>query len=84
MVHGQCLSVGVGGYLLGGGINFVGTSAKHGTGASNILEYEMVTATGDIVRIRQNNVTLITSPQEKVKCVHFRQIQIFHDLTDLI
>lgn len=74
MVHGQCTSVGVGGYLLGGGVNFVATTAKYGTGASNVLEYTMVTATGDIVVVRKDNVTrlahgvkeavLIESPSE--------------------
>ena len=28
--HGQCRSVGVGGYLLGGGVNWLGTYNKYG------------------------------------------------------
>ena len=32
MVHGQCLSVGVGGFLLGGGVNWLGTYNKFGYG----------------------------------------------------
>ena len=30
--HGQCRSVGVGGYLLGGGMNWLGTYNKYGYG----------------------------------------------------
>ena len=30
--HGQCRSVGVGGYLLGGGVNWLGTYNKYGYG----------------------------------------------------
>ena len=69
MVHGQCLSVGVGGYLLGGGLNFVGTTSKFGTGASNVLEFEMVTAEGDVVRVRRDNVTRVNleNGREEVK-----------------
>ena len=32
MVHGQCPSVGVGGFLLGGGVNWLGTYNKFGYG----------------------------------------------------
>ena len=28
--HGQCRSVGVGGYILGGGVNWLGTYNKYG------------------------------------------------------
>ena len=35
--HGQCRSVGVGGYLLGGGVNWLGTYNKYGYGAEHIL-----------------------------------------------
>ena len=59
MVHGQCLVVGVGGFLLGGGFNMVGTTAKYGTGAANVIEYKMVTATGDIIQVRKDNVTRV-------------------------
>ena len=37
MLHGQCLSVGVAGYLLGGGINYVGTSERYGSGARHVI-----------------------------------------------
>ena len=30
--HGQCPGVGVGGYLLGGGVNWLGTFNKYGYG----------------------------------------------------
>ena len=52
-VHGQCGSVGVGGFLLGGGHN-PATSARYGFGADNVDEYTVVTANGSIVRVRQN------------------------------
>ena len=51
VIHGQCTSVGVGGYLLGGGINFAGTSNKYGSGASHVLQYTMVDAKGRILLV---------------------------------
>ena len=51
-VHGQCGSVGVGGFLLGGGNN-PATSARYGYGADNVDEYTVVTANGSIVKVRQ-------------------------------
>ena len=51
-VHGQCGSVGVGGFLLGGGVN-PATSARYGFGADNVDEYTVVTANGSIVKVRQ-------------------------------
>ena len=41
IIHGQCLSVGVGGYLLGGGVNALGASARHGFGAQNVLSMKV-------------------------------------------
>lgn len=58
MIHGQCLSVGVGGYLLGGGVNVVGTSERLGSGAENVIKFTMVTAEGDIAEVTKDNVTL--------------------------
>ena len=37
IIHGQCLSVGVGGYLLGGGVNALGATARHGFGAQQVI-----------------------------------------------
>ena len=51
MVHGQCLGVGVGGYLLGGGFNIIGSSNQYLSGASNVLEYTMVDAKGRILKV---------------------------------
>ena len=51
MIHGQCLGVGVGGFLLGGGINAIGTSQRYKSGASNVLQYTMVDAEGDIYKV---------------------------------
>ena len=58
MVHGQCLTVGVGGYLLGGGINTVGLSEAYGSGASNVIEFTLVTAEGDVARVSRTNATV--------------------------
>jgi FAD/FMN-containing dehydrogenase len=51
IIHGQCRSVGIGGYILGGGINVVGTSEKYGTAGDHVLKYTMVDATGNILTV---------------------------------
>ena len=51
MVHGACTGVGVGGFLLGGGFNYAGSSRRLGSGSSNVLEYTLVDANGDIFRV---------------------------------
>ena len=43
--------MGVGGYLLGGGVNVIGTSQRLTSGASNVLQYTMVDAKGDIYKV---------------------------------
>jgi FAD/FMN-containing dehydrogenase len=58
MIHGQCLSVGVGGYLTGGGINVVGTTERHGSGAQNVHKFTTVLANGDVAEVTRNNLTL--------------------------
>ena len=47
-VLGQCPSVGVGGYLLGGGISPL--MSKYGLGCDNILAAELVLADGTLIR----------------------------------
>ena len=37
VVHGQCLSVGVGGFTLGGGVNMVGSTARYGAAMEQVL-----------------------------------------------
>lgn len=59
MIHGQCLSVGVGGYLVGGGVNAEGTTQKYGVGSTHVLEYTMVNAEGNIVKVNRFNSTII-------------------------
>ena len=51
LIHGVCTDVGVGGFLLGGGVNYVGTSQRYLSGSSNVLEYTMVDAEGDIYKV---------------------------------
>ncbi|KAL0579493.1 hypothetical protein V5O48_002535 [Marasmius crinis-equi] len=46
-VGGRVGDVGVGGFLLGGGIGFL--TAKHGFGSDNVVSYEVVLADGSIV-----------------------------------
>ena len=41
----------MGGYLLGGGVNVIGTSQRLTSGASNVLQYTMVDAKGDIYKV---------------------------------
>ncbi len=57
MVHGQCTEVGVAGYLLGGGVNVAGSATKYGVGAENVVEYEMVTASSEIVTVNKDGIT---------------------------
>lgn len=51
MIHGQCTSVGVGGYILGGGVNVVGTSERYGSAADHVQRYTMVDAKGRILLV---------------------------------
>ena len=50
LIHGLCTSVGVGGYILGGGMNIAGTSQRYLTAASNVLQYTIVDAKGRIFK----------------------------------
>lgn len=59
LIHGQCLGVGVGGFLLGGGINGIGTSQRYRSGASNVLQYTMIDAMGDIYKVFSLIVVII-------------------------
>ena len=69
-IHGACLSVGVGGYLIGGGAQASGTTQRFGFGNFNVLQFTMVDATGNIVKISNGNLTLIdgqTGSQRKLE-----------------
>ena len=59
IVHGQCLGVGVGGFTLGGGVNMVGSTARYGAAMEQVIEYEMVTAQGEVVRVNEDNVEML-------------------------
>ena len=52
MIHGVCTDVGVGGFLLGGGVNYLGTSQRYLSGSSNVLQFTMVDAEGDIYKVK--------------------------------
>ncbi|KAI0601066.1 FAD-binding domain-containing protein [Biscogniauxia sp. FL1348] len=53
MVGGRVASVGVGGLLLGGGISFF--SGQHGWACDNIVSYEVVIASGEILHVDSAN-----------------------------
>ena len=59
--HGQTIvggggkSVGVGGYLTGGGHSIL--SSRYGLAADNVLEMEIVTPSGDIITINEDQNT---------------------------
>jgi len=54
VIHGQCLEVGVGGFILGGGINALGATARHGWAAENVIEMEMVLADGSYATVNKH------------------------------
>ena len=72
MLHGQCRSVGVGGYLVGGGVNWVGTYEKYGSAAENVVRYTLVTADGTILKVSDGNTTVIpaSSPAYQIQYDH--------------
>ncbi|KAI0521889.1 FAD binding domain-containing protein [Xylaria bambusicola] len=53
VVGGRIGNVGVGGYLLGGGLSFMST--EYGWAANSILEYELVLANASVVYVTENN-----------------------------
>ncbi len=57
LVHGQCTDVGVGGYLVGGGVNVAGTTSKYGLGSENVDEYTLVTADARILTVTADGIT---------------------------
>lgn len=52
-IGGGCPSVGLGGFLLGGGYSFV--SRSYGLGADNMLRCKVVKANGDLVEVGQDS-----------------------------
>ena len=58
MIHGQVLTVGVSGYLLGIGVNPMGTTARYGFGADHVWEYTMVLPDGSIAKVNNHNTTV--------------------------
>jgi len=66
--HGQCRSVGVGGYLLGGGVNWLGTYNKYGYGAEHVLKMKVVLADGSVAWVDKDK-TEVFYPSSSVKTV---------------
>ena len=69
LVHGQCLDVGVGGYLLGGGVNALGASARFGWGAENVLMMRAVLADGRQAKITEDSVEIYS--RGEVERIHY-------------
>ena len=59
MIHGACMSVGVGGCLIGGCAQASGTSQRLGFGNFNVLQFTMVDSNGNILEVSEGNVTKI-------------------------
>ena len=55
LVHGQCTSVGVGGFSLHGGVHFGGLSELYGLASENIEQLTAVISNGSIVILSQNS-----------------------------
>ena len=56
IIHGQCLDVGVGGFILGGGINALGATARYGFGAEQVIAYKLVLADGRLATVDKDHV----------------------------
>ena len=69
--HGQCRSVGVGGYLLGGGVNWLGTYNKYGYGAENVLSMRAVLSDGKIADVTPEK-TEVSMEAYSLSCCLFR------------
>ena len=66
--HGQCRSVGVAGYLLGGGVNWLGTYNKFGYGAESVLSMRAVLADGSIASVSPAR-TEIEWPEARMRTI---------------
>merc|ERR1711892_1039621 len=64
--HGQCRSVGVAGYLLGGGVNWLGTYNKYGYGAENVLAMRTVLSDGRIADVTPEKTEIIHPTTETI------------------
>ena len=80
LIHGACLDVGVGGYLIGGGAQASGTTQRLGFGNFNVLQFTMVDGNGNIIKVSESNLTTInpeTGVEQTSKDEHnlFRSLQ---------
>ncbi len=67
MIRGGCLDVGVGGFLLKGGLGLHGgSSALFGAGAQNVVQYTMVNADGDIITVNEKGMSIRKEGKTKV------------------
>merc|ERR1711892_1075893 len=80
--HGQCRSVGVGGYLLGGGVNWLGTYNKYGYGAEHVLKMKVVLADGSVAWVDKDK-TDIFFPAASIRTIsHTESNNLFFALRD--
>ncbi len=55
--------MGVAGYLLGVGVNPIGTTQRYGYGADHVIEYKIVLADGSVALVNNDNTTIISRRQ---------------------
>ncbi len=60
------MTVGVGGFLLKGGINGPGGTALYGIGANNVVRYTTVDADGEVYHIDEHGVTRLDLDMKEV------------------
>eukprot|EP00092_Neocalanus_flemingeri_P022800 GFUD01024724.1.p1 GENE.GFUD01024724.1~~GFUD01024724.1.p1 ORF type:complete len:607 (-),score=100.10 GFUD01024724.1:109-1884(-) len=58
IIHGQCLEVGVGGFILGGGINALGATTMYGFGAEQVITYKLVLADGSFATVDKDHIQI--------------------------
>ena len=74
----QAKNVGVGGYLLGVGVNPIGTTHRHGYGADHVLSYKIVLADGSIALVDNDFTKIIEKDGKKVDEVYAHTEVSYH------
>ena len=74
----QAKNVGVGGYLLGVGVNPIGTTHRHGYGADHVLSYKIVLADGSIALVDNDFTKIIEKDGQKVDEVYAHTEVSYH------
>ena len=58
LVHGRSLTVGIAGFVLGTGVNLLGTSSRYGFGSDQVIQYTIVLADGSVAKVTKDNTTV--------------------------